>query len=61
MSSDFFCPRCRHMHSYRISFCPDNAREPTQEEIDENTRHMAWHENREIDRLASRIREIKGT
>jgi hypothetical protein len=60
MSSDFFCPRCRKIHSYRMSFCPSDAREPTSDEIEENTYFMALHDNRKIDSLHQEIRKIKG-
>ena len=61
MSIDILCNRCKKIHSYRMSFCPDNAREPTLDEIEEHMRHMAWWDNQEIDRLTNKIAEIKGT
>ncbi len=60
MSSDFLCPRCKKIHSYRTSFCPTDARSPTEDEFYDNLRYQAWSENIELDRLTTRIREIKG-
>jgi hypothetical protein len=60
MSSDFLCPRCRKIHSYRTSFCPDNAREPTNAEIEENMYFEARSDNRKIDSLSGEINKIKG-
>jgi hypothetical protein len=43
-----------------MSFCPRDAREPTNEEIEENIYFMALSDNRKIDSLHTEIRKIKG-
>jgi hypothetical protein len=44
-----------------MSFCPDHARNPTAEEIEEDIYFSALSDNRKIERLNKEINQIKGT